>query len=132
MKRFGSIKNNKTESSFDDIFLLRLNLMVVMIKASLNGYPVGRHRKKAAMNNITRLHKMIPDLERSHIGSGVPINLFKERVKLMCVMATAIICNDFPLGVHRRAAVLDNLDILSQHISPYKDLEAFHAILKVA
>lgn len=47
-------------------------------------------------------------------------------------MATAIISEDYPLGVHRREAVLDNIEVISQTAFPSQELSLFHDVLMAA
>ena len=37
--------------SIDDIFLSRLKLLIIMAKAYLKGYPIGKYRKSAIIEN---------------------------------------------------------------------------------
>jgi hypothetical protein len=47
-------------------------------------------------------------------------------------MATAIVCEDYPLGAHRREAVLDNIEMITQIAFPSQDLSLFHDVLMAA
>jgi hypothetical protein len=132
MKRFGSPQvGNKT---MDDhhLFLMRLHLLIVMVKATLKGYPGGDFRKNAALDTAALIFKAIPDINFSFLGSRASSHLFTERVKLLSVMATAIISEDYPLGVHRREAVLDNIEVISQTAFPSQELFLFHDVLMAA
>jgi len=114
------------------IFLLRLHLLIVMVKAKLKGYPVGAYRKEAVLENSASVFKAIAKLNSSFFSSNPASHLFKERVKLLSVMATAIICEDYPLGIHRREAVLDNIEIIIQTVFPRQKISLFHDILMAA
>ncbi len=111
---------------------MHLHLLIVIIKASLKGYPSGEYRKSAALNTATKVHKLISNIDLSFLGSKSSSHLFRERVKLLSVMAAAIISEDYPLGIHRREAVMDNIEIISEHAFPNKNLDLFHEVLKVA
>ncbi len=132
MKRFGPEKLNAKQSKETDLFLIRLHLLIVMVKASLRGYPVGKYRKQAALDNTTYVHKLISDLDISFLNLNSSTHLFKERVKLLCVMATAIVSEDYPLGIHRREAVMDNIDRIIEYAFPKAKFDLFHDVLKVA
>ncbi|OGR11827.1 MAG: hypothetical protein A2277_08775 [Desulfobacterales bacterium RIFOXYA12_FULL_46_15] len=132
MKRFGSVNEKIREMNEDEIFLMYLHLLIVMIKASLKGYPTGEPRKTAALNTANTVHKLISNMDLSFLGLKTSSHLFRERVKLLSVMASAIISEDYPLGIHRREAVMDNIEIITEYAFPNKNLELFHEVLKVA
>ena len=132
MKRFGSSNQKMHEMNKNEIFLMHLHLLIVIIKASLKGYPTGNFRKSAALNTATTVHKLIINLDLSFLGSKASSHLFRERVKLLSVMAAAIISEDYPLGIHRREAVMDNIEIITEYAFPNKNLDLFHEVLKVA
>ncbi len=132
MKRFGSTSEDMAETSPDQVFELRLNLLIIMVKAALKGYPAGRHRRSAVLENAARLHKMAADLDLNEFIVTRSTHLFKERVKLLCIMATAIISDEYPLGIHRREAVFDNIDTLCEQSFFNQQVKHFHDILKVA
>ncbi len=111
---------------------MNLHLLIVIIKASLKGYPAGEFRKTAALNTATAVHRLISKLDLSFLGSKASSYLFRERVKLLSVMAAAIVSEDYPLGIHRREAVMDNIEIITEHAFPNKNLDLFHEVLKVA
>ncbi|MCK5164396.1 MAG: hypothetical protein KAJ25_02565 [Desulfobacula sp.] len=116
----------------NEVFLLRLHLLIVIVKASLKGYPIGKFRKKAALDIVSSVHKLISNLDISFLNLNTSSHLFKERVKLLSVMGTAIISEDYPLGIHRRQAVLDNIEMITEYAFPQKNLKLFHEVLKVA
>lgn len=120
------------EMNEDEVFLMYLHLLIVMIKASLKGYPIGETRKTAALNTAGTVHKLISNMDLSSLGLKTSSHLFRERVKLLSVMASAIISEDYPLGIHRREAVMDNIQIITEYAFPNKNLELFHEVLKVA
>lgn len=132
MKRFGSTHQKMHEMDENEIFLTHLHLLIVIIKAALKGYPGGDHRKAAALNTAGTVHKLISNLDLSFLGLKTSSHLFRERVKLLSVMAAAIVSEDYPLGVHRREAVRDNIEIITEYAFPDKNLELFHEVLRVA
>lgn len=131
MKRFGSAHISNKKRGATHLFLLRLHLLIVMVMAKLKGYPVGDFRKKAALETANSIFKAISRVNFSFLGRASS-HLFKERVKLLSVMATAIICEDYPLGVHRREAVLDNIEMITQSAFPSQNLSLFHDVLMAA
>lgn len=132
MKRFGSQHHQGKKYSQDDIFLMRLHLLVIMVKAALKGYPTGRFRKAAVLENAAAVHRLVSDISVPFFKPNTSSHLFKERVKLLSVMATAIINDDYPLGIHRREAVLDNIDVICETVFQDSELYIFPEVLKVA
>jgi len=132
MKRFGSTNQNMHEMDENEVFMMHLHLLIVMIKAALKGYPAGKHRKEVALNTAGTVHKLISNLDLSFLELKTSSHLFRERVKLLSVMAAAIISEDYPLGIHRREAVRDNIEIITEYAFPNKHLELFHEVLRVA
>lgn len=132
MKRFGPTHTSGNKMDDTHLFLMRLHLLIVMVRAKLKGYPVGDYRKEAFLETAAGVFKIIPNLNISFLGSGTSSHLFKERVKLFSVMATAIISEDYPLGIHRREAVLDNIEIIIQTAFPRQKLSLFHDVLMAA
>ena len=132
MKRFGATHISSKEMEDTHFFLMRLYLLIVMVKAKLKGYPGGTYRKEAVLENSASVFKAIPKLNISSLGSSPASHLFKERVKLLSVMATAMICEDYPLGIHRREAVLDNIEVIIQTVFPRQKISLFHDILMAA
>lgn len=132
MKRFGAPDSQMHTMNENEIFLLHLHLLIVIVKAAVKGYPVGKSRKKAAVKNANRVHKLIQTLDISFLNLKSSSHFFKERIKLLSVMAIAIIREDYPLGIHRKEAVLDNIEIITECAFFKKQLKLFHEILKVA
>ncbi|MCP3876191.1 MAG: hypothetical protein GY699_23995 [Desulfobacteraceae bacterium] len=116
----------------NDVFLLQLHLLIVTVKAALKGYPIGKYRKKAALDNANAVHRLISGFDISFLNLKTSSHLFKERVKLLSVMATAIISEDYPLGIHRREAMLDNIEMIIEYAFPENKMELYHEIFKVA
>lgn len=136
MKLFGSqfcgfSKTTETQNELS-LFHVRLHLLLIMVKARLKGFPLGKYRTEAVLENAAQVHKDISKLELPFLESGSSAHLFRERVKLLSVMATAMVSDDYPLGIHRREAVLDNIDIIIETAFPGQNLVLFHDILKAA
>lgn len=133
MKRFGSdVVSTPQKMDTPHLFFFRLHLLIIMVKSRLEGYPAGVFRTNAALENTAELQRLAADLSVTVPGGRSANHLFKERVKLLCIMATAMMSDGYPLGVHRRAAILENIDIIANTAFPHKKLTLFHDILKAA
>jgi hypothetical protein len=132
--------------SANDIFLSRLKLLIIMAKAYLKNYPIGRYRKSAIIDNAhhvfyhsLRLSSETDFIEnhepesQSGITSEIEIEeerVFHQRVRLLAVMVKAVAENRLTENI-RKKALQENLDricdslIFDFHI---KDLD----FLKVA
>jgi hypothetical protein len=120
----------------DDIFLSRLKLLIIMGKAYLKDFPIGEHRRKAMLENAD--HVESESVELGGLVSPLPNirgprserdHLFYQRVKLLAVMIKAI-ANGYPMGEHRRNAMLENIEIISQNLDDLQTADL--AFLKVA
>ena len=119
MLRFGAAPENACEMDLDHIFISRLKLLIVMMRAYLEGYPLGAVRKAALVGNAryiaaesVDLEQLIPIRCEQPTKDGMDFDhVFYQRVKLLASMATTIGQN-YPLGKHRQAALKDNLDMI--------------------
>jgi len=125
MIKLGPLTDKMREISTDDIFLSRLKLMIIMVKAYLIGYPLGKYRKRAIIENAHHVFyqamRMNADSQNSenHILDGQSNVICKEdtsewyhfyqRVQLLAVMAKAL-AEDRPTGKYRIRAINENLD----------------------
>jgi hypothetical protein len=133
MKRFGSDKGQMAPAADPNVlFRQRLYLLVIMVKARLKGYPVGNHRQSAVLENAAHLHQACNRIDITLPNAKAGVHLFKERVKLLCIMATALISDEYPLGVYRRDAILENIDSIAVAAFPEQELLLFHDILMAA
>jgi hypothetical protein len=132
--------------SVHDIFLSRLKLLIIMAKAYLKSYPIGRYRKSAIIDNANhvfylslRFSSEIDFIEnhepesQSGITSKIEIEeerVFHQRVRLLAVIVKAAAENRLTENFGKKA-LQENLDricdtlIFDFHI---KDLD----FLKVA
>ena len=146
MIKFGPPSGKMRAMSIDDIFLSRLKLLIIMAKAYLKNYTIGKYRKTAIIENAhhvfyhslrlvseTNSFENHASKSQSGITSEIEIeeeHVFHQRVQLLAVMAKALAENRLT-GHIRKKALRDNLDricdslILKCHI---KDLDS----LKVA
>ena len=118
MLRLGSSPEDMREMSKDDIALSRLQLLIIMSKAYLKGYPLGVHRKQAIIENAEYLAKLDaetkPDAESR--GEMDFDYVFHQRVQLLAVMAKAF-AEGCPMGQFRLQALRDNLDFICEAIT---------------
>ena len=123
MIRFGAPAREMRSMTDEDIFFLRLQMMIVMVKAYLKGYPLGERRKEAIIENSRHIfYQSLHCTSRSISVLGDKegrsddqfIHLFCQRVQLLSVMATSF-ASGHPMGSYRRQAVADNVN----HISGY-------------
>lgn len=139
MLRLGSPASESREMDLDDIFFARLKLMIIMAKAYLNGCPMGEYRRKAMIDNADRVEAESIDigglvdgrpLPRNTAGNSIYDHLFYQRAKLLAVMVKAA-AKGFPMGAHRKSAMEENIDMLSQTLM-FSSWAEDIAFLKVA
>lgn len=139
MIRLGSPSTDTREMDLDDIFFLRLKLMTIMVKTYLDGCPLGECRRKAMLENASHVEKEAEALgrhiEKFHTGNFETgrteyDQVFYQRVKLLALMAKAA-AKGFPLGLHRRKAIQENLEAVCQTLMFNNHAETL-AFLKVA
>jgi hypothetical protein len=123
-----------------DICLGRLKLMIVMAKACLLGFPLGEHRRRAMVENARQLEKNWRPCGQAGDESCRPIStnsdpfdehIFDQRVKLLAVMVRAI-AQGYPIGEHRRIALINTVDVISKRLMLESDAEKLPLFLKVA
>jgi len=139
MIRLGAEPLKMREMELDDVFLSRLQLLVVMSKAYLNEYPLGGHRVKSILENAKHLKTEAIGLDEDlkffgsddDYGAGLDFDsAFYQRVKLLSVMAEAF-AKGHALEPHKREALEKNLDAVCDSITfnkPVSDIQ----FLKVA
>ena len=125
MIKFGPMAGDMREMSSDDIFLSRLKLLIIMVKAYLIGCPIGKFRKHAIIENahyiFYRAMQMNTESQQreNHIldsqtnvictGETSEWHLFHQRVQLLAVMAKAL-AEGYPTDKFRIRAINENLD----------------------
>ena len=146
MITLGPASGEMREMSDDDIFLSRLKLLIIMARAFLKDFPIGKYRKSAIIENAHHIFyyslKMVSQntFFKNHdiktplvITSGSETEeeyVFHQRVQLLSVMAKAL-AEDRLTGNFRKKALQDNLDRICETLTfnfQIKDVE----FLKVA
>jgi hypothetical protein len=111
--------------SVDDIFLSRLKLLIMIAKAYLKNYPIGKYRKSAVIENahLVFYHslKLVTETfffqnHKSESQSGIASNfrieeehVFHQRVRLLAIMVKALAENR-PTGHISEKDLQNNLD----------------------
>ena len=106
MMKLGPTAEEMRAMSIDNIFLSRLKLLIIMAKAYLKKYPIGKYRKSAVIENAhhvfyhslqlvseTFLFENHESESQSGITSEIEIEeerVFHQRVKLLAVMVKAL------------------------------------------
>ena len=146
MLKFGPTSGETKAMSANDIFLSRLKLLIIMAKAYLKNYPIGKYRKSAIIENAHHVFyhslQMVSEKDffenlesesQSGITSDIEIeqdHVFHQRVQLFAIMVKAVVENRLT-GNFKKKTLQENLDkicdtlIFEFHI---KDLD----FLKVA
>jgi hypothetical protein len=139
MIRLGAEPSKMREIELDDVFLSRLQLLIIMSKAYLSGYPLGRHRIKSILENAHHVKVDAVGLEEdlewfeaedSFENSLGFDNAFYQRVKLLSVMAEAI-AKGHALENHKKEALEKNLNAVCESITFNKQVSDMQ-FLKVA
>lgn len=146
MIKIGPTSGEMKVMSDDDIFLSRLKLLIIMAKAYLKDFPIGKYRKSAIIENAnfvfyhslqmaskTAFFKSQDLKKHSRITPSDETEeeyVFHQRIQLLAVMAKAL-AEDRLTGNFRRKALQDNLDRICKILTfnfHIKDVE----FLKVA
>ena len=146
MMKLGPTSEEMRAMSIDDIFLSRLKLLIIMAKAYLKNYPIGKYRKSAVIENAhhvfyhsmqlvseTFFFKNHESESQSGISSEIEIEeecVFHQRVKLLAVMVKAL-AEDRLTGHINKKALQNNLNRICDTLTftfHIKDLD----FLKVA
>jgi hypothetical protein len=128
MKNMTKLNNSSGEMSNISeyyVFISRLKLLIIMAKAYLNGYPLGKYRKQAIAENANQVFyhslKLVSEYAalkdhgldtQTHTFSKIETpeeNIFYQRVQLLAVMAKTMV-RDRPINNFRKKAFTDNLN----------------------
>jgi len=120
MKKFGPTSEDMRAKCFNDMFLSRLKLLIIMAKAYLKNYPIGKYRKTAIIENVHHVFYHSLKLASSETQSGITFEVkakeeqdFHKKVQLLAVMAKAI-AEDRLTGDLKIKALQDNLNRLCE------------------
>jgi hypothetical protein len=139
MLRLGSEPGMMREMELDDIFISRLQLLIIMSKAYLGGYPLGKNRVKSILENVeyvkTDAIGLAEDLEffdkAEDVNGGLNFDrIFYQRVKLLAVMAEAF-AKGHSLEPHKKEALEKNLNSICEAITFSQQISQMQ-FLKVA
>jgi len=132
MIKLGPTSGEMRPMSDDDIFLSRLKLLIIMARAYLKDFPIGKYRKSAIIENAHHIFyhslKMVSKTAyfKNHdikTQSGIAFEgkpeeeyVFHQRVQLLSVMAKAL-AEDRLTGNFRKKALKDNLDRICETLT---------------
>ncbi len=125
MIKLGPTSGETKAMSVNDIFLSRLKLLIIMAKAYLKNYPIGKYRRSAVIENAHHVFyhslQLVSETfffenreseSQSGISSEIEIEkerVFHQRVQLLAVMIKAL-AEERLTGHIRKKALQDNLD----------------------
>jgi len=116
MMELGPTSEEMRKMTLDDIFLSRLKLLIIMAKAYLRNFPIGKYRKLAIIENAHSVFYHSLQLINSEIQPGIPSEVeieeekeFHRRVQLLAVMAKELAEGRLTADI-RKKALRDNLD----------------------
>lgn len=139
MVRLGSAPSEMRNLEPADLFVTRLQLLIMMAAAYLKGYPLGEYRVQAVINNAQQVAIDSVDWngrisnfrsEHKHRGGMDFDHVFFQRVKLLTVMAKSF-AEGNPMGHFRCKALEDNINTISEVIAFSSSLKGMN-FLKVA
>ena len=122
MDRIGTHPSGMRKQQEKDIFLSRLQLLIVMAKAFLLNYQLGDYRAVAVKNNATRLTEALTGWEsyKKHFPQADPESMdihlnhiLFQRIKLLLVMAVSF-ADGNPMGSRRKRALRNNMDYIAE------------------
>ena len=130
MIRCGAVEQEMRSMISDDLLVSRLQLLIIMAKAYLKGYPLGEYRKKAIARNARFVfyEAVIRAGRRRPMTSGGTTarqgarpqkqmnHLFLQRAQLLAVMLNAFIEGKSE-GSFRSRAMAENVDHICEYLS---------------
>lgn len=138
MIRTGSVPEQMRDMTFDDIFIVRLNLLVIMSLAYLKGFPLGSVRSEAIIENCKIISKEIIDWTGGEFtnfrsdhemrGDKYLNHIFYQRVRLLSVMASGF-ASGAPMGQFRCKALLENIEYISNTVTFSNNFEIMESLL---
>ena len=132
MERFGSPSRNPVPMNEALEFNARLHLLIIMAKAMLNQYPAGAWRIRAIHENVHTIHCLLNQMKPALFQKISDPHIFRQRVKLLCIMVTAGMSDPDSQGRFRQQAVQENIDEIIVQAFNRKMPGLFETLLKVA
>ena len=130
MTRFGAVEQEMRPMMTDDLLVSRLQLLIIMAKAYLKGYPLGHFRQKAISRNARFV--FYEAVIRTKGGRPRPLqnkpsrktnrpqkqmdHLFLQRAQLLAVMLNAFVEGKSG-GSFRTRAMSENVDHICEYLS---------------
>jgi hypothetical protein len=113
--------------SDDDIFVARLQLLIIMSKAFLKGFTIGEYQKKAIIENAQALfycslfmdhkeNKPKADLSKRDNREIQNGSLFHNKIRLLSIAAMTF-AEGRLLGEHKKKELRENIDYISKKIT---------------
>lgn len=139
MIRYGAAAKEMRSMADEDIFFLRLQMLIIMAKGYLKGYPIGERRKTAISENARFIFYQSLHYANRSVSVRVDkdgqsndrfTHLFCQRVQLLAVMATSF-ASGHQLERFRRQALADNVNHISGYLAEKLNLSDV-PFLKVA
>ena len=143
MHRLGASGNEMREMCDDDLFLPKLQLLIIMSKAYLQGMPIGKHREKSILDSANQLFyhslhisskaELKTQSESEEISGSKEMSrehIFHQRIQLLSVMTKAFVENP-EMGQYKKKALKENVDYLCNEIT-FKDKIGDMEFLRVA
>ncbi len=122
MLRLGAASDRTRDMVPDDIFLSRVQLMIIMVKAYLDGCHLGEQRRLAMLENARRVETASIEMgglitSKRSCQSGAEKtaydHLFYRRVKLLALMVKAA-AKGFTISGCRKKTMKTNLNIICE------------------
>lgn len=127
-----------------DIFISRIQLLIIMAKAFLKGMPHGKHRREAVLKNAEEVfytslllanreagqENPLNELINQQGGAAVDRHIFFQRVQLLSIMAKAI-AEDRLAGDYKLKALEENVGFICSAVTLQEQLPEME-FLKVA
>ena len=131
MMKLGPTAEETRAMSANDIFLSRLKLLIIMGKAYLKNYPIGKYRKSVIIENAYYVfyHSLLliseTEFLENHESESQSVSIseidmkeereFHNRVQLLAVMLKSIAENRFSENFSKKA-LQDNLNIVCDEL----------------
>lgn len=138
MLRLGSENDEMKDMTREEIFMFRLNLLVIMSRAYLRGFPLGAFRSKAVTDNAKYIAREIIDWTGGEFtnfrsdneirGDKIMNHIFYQRVRLLSVMAAGF-ATGTPMGQFRRQALLENIEYITSTLTFSDNIDMMESLL---